>query len=111
MRDLRRVVIVGATGSGKSLLAERLATRLGADYVDALFWEPGWTRAAPEAFRTRVDRETPGPAWVIAGNYGRGRDLVWSRTECVVWLDYSFPRVLGRLVNRTTRSAATRETL
>jgi len=96
-------VVVGATGSGKSTLAQRLAARLGADYVelDALFWEADWKQAAPDVFRARVDGATAGTAWVVAGNYGRIRDLLWPRAQSIVWLDYSFPLVFGRLAART----------
>ena len=105
--------MVGATGSGKSTLAQRLAARLGAPYVelDALFWEPHWTEAAPEVFRERVARATAGTRWVVAGNYGRARDLTWPRADTVVWLDYSLPLVLWRLTARTVRRAVTREVL
>jgi len=49
MRGLARVV--GAAGAGKSVLAQRAAARVGAQYVelDALFWDSGWTAGlAPE---------------------------------------------------------------
>lgn len=93
MRGLARVVVVGATRSGKSVLAERLAARLDAEYVelDALFRDAGWTPAVPDVFRTRVERATAGPRWVAAGNYGRVRDLLWPRADTLVWLDYAFP--------------------
>ena len=106
-------MVVGATGSGKSILAQRLAARLGIDYVelDELFWDASWTPAAPDVFRARVERATAGPGWVVAGNYGVVRDLVWHRAQTIVWLDYAFPLVLGRLTIRTVRRAVTREVL
>lgn len=109
----RRFVVVGATGSGKSTLAERLAAPLGVPYVelDALYWDADWTEAPPDVFRARVDAATAGPAWVVAGNYGGVRDLLWARAEAVVWLDYPFPLVLGRLTVRTFRRALTGEVL
>jgi adenylate kinase family enzyme len=105
--------MVGATGAGKSTLARRLADGLGVDFVelDALFWGPGWTPAEPAAFRVRVETATAGPAWVVAGNYGAVRDLLWPRADTIVWLDYRFPLVLGRLAVRTFRRGVTREVL
>jgi adenylate kinase family enzyme len=113
MGGLARVVVVGATGSGKSTFAQRLAARLGTEYVelDELFWDADWTEAAPDIFRARVDRATAGSRWVVAGNYGRVRDLLWPRADTVVWLDYAFPLVLHRLTVRTVRRAVTREIL
>jgi adenylate kinase family enzyme len=112
-RGLARVVVVGPTGAGKSVLAQRLAARLGAPYIelDELFWDAGWTQAAPDVFRTRVERATDSPRWVVAGNYGRVRDLLWPRADTIVWLDYGFPLVLRRLTARTVRRAVTGEVL
>src|SRR4051812_27294310 len=59
---MRRVVVFGTTGSGKSRLAERLAARRGLRVVelDALFWGRDWQPAPVELFRHRVERETGG---------------------------------------------------
>jgi adenylate kinase family enzyme len=112
-RLLRRVVIVGATGAGKSTLALRLAAAIGVPYVelDALFWGPNWTPTPPEDFRARVAAATATPAWIVAGNYGAIRDLLWPRADTIVWLDYSFPLVLARLTARTLRRGVTGEVL
>jgi adenylate kinase family enzyme len=109
----RRIVIVGTTSSGKSTLAKRLAEKLELDFIelDALHWEPNWTEAPDEVFRTRVERATQAEAWVVAGNYHAVRDLVWPRAEAVVWLDYPFLLVFWRLLTRTLRRAITREVL
>jgi adenylate kinase family enzyme len=79
--------------------------------LDALFWGAAWTPAEPAVFRARVEAAIAGPAWVVAGNYGAVRDLLWARADTIVWLDYSLPLVLGRLTARTLRRAITREML
>jgi adenylate kinase family enzyme len=109
----RHVVVVGATAAGKSTLARRLAGRIEADFVelDALFWGSGWTPAEPHVFRARVAAATAGPTWVVAGNYGAGRNLLWPCADTIVRLDYTLPLVLGRLTTRTLRRAVTREVL
>lgn len=109
----RRIVVVGTTGSGKTTLAAALAGRIDGPHVelDALHWEPGWSEAPTEVFRARVSRALEGDAWVADGNYGKVRDIVWSRAEGVVWLDYPLHVILYRLWWRTLRRAWTQEEL
>ncbi len=42
--DSKRIVIIGATGSGKTTLARQLAQTYGLPYTDLddLYWNPGW---------------------------------------------------------------------
>lgn len=110
---MRRVVVFGTTGSGKSWLAERLAGHTGSRVVelDALFWGRDWQPAPVELFRHRVECETTGDDWIVVGNYGQVRDLTWQAADTLVWLDLPLPLVMGRLVRRTIRRVATREEL
>lgn len=112
-RDPRRVVVVGTTGSGKSTLAERLAARLGGDFVDidALNWGPEWTPAAAPVLRERTSAALAGECWVMSGNYSKVRDIAWSQADTLIWLDYPLPLILWRLLRRTIRRVATREEL
>lgn len=109
----RRLAVIGTSGSGKTLLARQIGRRLRVPHVelDALFWGPGWTPAPLDVFRQRVGQALGGDAWVVDGNYSRVRDIVWERADTVVWLDYSLPVVMGRLIRRTLRRSATREEL
>ena len=110
---LRRVAVVGTSGSGKTTLARRLSERLGIPHVelDALHWEPNWTPAEPEVFSERTAQALSGPTWVTDGNYSQVRSIVWSRADTVVWLDFSLPVVMGRMLRRTVRRLVTREEL
>jgi adenylate kinase family enzyme len=100
---MQRVSIIGVTGSGKTTFAASLAARLKVLHVelDALHWEPNWKMAELEVFRSRVGSAVAGDSWVIDGNYNKVRDLVWSRADTVVWLDYALPVTFARLFKRT----------
>ena len=112
-RHLSRVNIVGVTGSGKTTFARQLAQHLSYPHIemDALHWEPNWVEAPWEVFRARIDLALRGDTWVIDGNYSRARDIVWSRADTVVWLDYTLPLILWRLTIRTFRRVFMREDL
>jgi adenylate kinase family enzyme len=110
---LRRIAIVGTTGSGKSVLAEQLARSLSLPVIelDALFWMPEWQPTLPELFQHRVDIATSGDGWIIAGIYGQVRHLVWGRADTLIWLDFPLRLVFWRLLRRTVARAARREEL
>jgi hypothetical protein len=64
-----------------------------------------------DLFRKRLEDVLRADGWVTDGNYGRERDLVWSRANSLIWLDHSLPLVMGRVVSRTLRCCLTREQL
>jgi adenylate kinase family enzyme len=107
---VRRVSVVGNSGSGKSALARALAARLGVPHVelDAIYHQPGWQALPEEDFRAKVAAVTAADGWVVDGNYSSVRDIVWSRADTVVWLDLPRRTVMRQLVWRTARRAALR---
>src|SRR4030088_2722090 len=110
---MRRVVVFGTTGSGKSRLAGRVGEQTGLRVVelDALFGGRDWQPAPVDLFRHRVERETGEGGWIVVGNYGQVRDLVWRPADTLVWLDLPLSLVMWRLARRTVRRVATKEEL
>lgn len=111
--SIQRIVVVGTTGSGKTTLAGQLSELLGSPHIelDDLNWGPNWTMRPDDVFRAAVDEATSRDWWILDGNYGRTRDIVWSRADTIVWLDYPFWLILWRLRWRTLRRWHQREIL
>ena len=112
---MRRLSVVGNSGTGKSTLARRIADRIGVTHVelDGIFHQPGWTELPPEEFRARVAArldELP-DGWTTCGNYRILEDIVWTRADTVVWLDLPRSQVMRQVVARTVRRVVTREEL
>jgi adenylate kinase family enzyme len=109
----RRINVVGTSSVGKTTLAAAIAELLDVPHVemDALHWEPNWIEAPPEVLRERLRVATAGDGWVVDGNYGMVRDLIWARAQAVVWLDLPLRTILWRYVRRTLRRVARRQEL
>jgi adenylate kinase family enzyme len=110
---MRRVNVIGTSGSGKTTVAAALARRLGVEHVevDALAWGPSWESTPPEVLRERVGAAAARETWVIDGNYSATRDLVWARADTIVWLDLPRRVVMWRVISRTARRLVSREVL
>lgn len=111
---MRRVSVVGTSGSGKSWLARRLAERIGAPHLelDSVYHQPGWVPLPEDELRAVVSRFTAGPGWVVDGNYSAVREnVVWPRADTVVWLDLPRRVVFRQVVGRTLARVTTRREL
>ena len=100
---LHRTVVVGTSCSGKTSYAKRLSELLDFPHVelDALHWNPNWIEKPVDEFRALVSSAVAADRWIVDGNYGTVRDLVWPRATSVIWLNYGFPLVMTRAIRRT----------
>ncbi|MBY8168060.1 adenylate kinase [Vibrio fluvialis] len=109
---MKRINVVGTSGSGKSTFGRQLSQQICAPYIemDALFWQPNWEETPDAEFFVRVEQALNGDAWVLDGNYNRTVPVKWQRVDTVIWLDYSFTRTTCQAVKRAvSRSLSGRE--
>ena len=113
LAECRRLIVVGASGSGKTTLGKALSVVIDGPFVelDALNWGPNWTMVTTEQFRAGVTAATAGERWVVDGGYSAARDLLWPRTDALIWLDYPLWVNFWRLFWRSWRRILSKEEL
>jgi len=101
----RRILIIGASGSGKSTAAAAVAEKLGLPFIatDSFYWLSDWRPAAQVEYGRLADEATSQPRWVMDGNFDDLRAIVWARAELIVWLDFPTALVIRRVILRNTR--------
>ena len=99
---MRKVLIIGSGGAGKSTLARRIAERTGLPliHLDSQYWHDGWV-PTPDAEWDRVVAEMlRGDAWIIDGNYGRTLSVRLEACDTVVFLDLPRLTCMWRVLKR-----------
>jgi adenylate kinase family enzyme len=107
---MRRVLVIGSGGAGKSTLAAQVARRLALPLVrlDALYWHAGWIPTPKDEWATLVMEIAGREAWVMDGNYGGTMDLRLARADTVIFLDLPRLVCLWGIVSRWLRIAGDR---
>ena len=107
---MRRILVCGITGAGKTTFARELAARLSLPYheLDAMYHGPNWQPIS--TFEQDVAALIQGESWVFDSHgYSAVRDAMWARADTAIWLDYSRPTVLRRVLTRSFARAWDRQ--
>jgi adenylate kinase family enzyme len=107
---VRRVLVAGISGAGKTTFAKALSEQIGQPYheLDAMFHGPNW-QPIP-TFEVDVERVTRHPSWVFdSDGYPQVRNLMWQRADTVIWVDYPRHVVMRQVVSRSARRARRQE--
>ena len=86
---MKKVIIIGCPGSGKTTLAEKLnkCTGLPLFYLDAIWHKPDKTHIPREDFDERVSQIFSMPEWIIDGNYNRTIETRLQQCDTVFLFD------------------------
>ena len=100
---MRRIMVVGCPGAGKSWLAERVAAKMGSALIrlDQEHWQPGWIAPPAHVWLKRVTELAARPDWVMDGNYPGTLEIRLPRADAIIFLDLPRWRCMTSLIWRT----------
>lgn len=103
---MKRILIVGSCGAGKSTFARKLHERTGLELVhlDQEYWLPNWTRPEREDFRQKVAELVRKESWIMDGNYRNTLDIRFPTADTVIFLDPSRWTCFARIFKRWLRN-------
>ena len=87
---MKKVIVIGCPGSGKSTLSRSLAekTALPLYHLDRLYWNADGTVVERDVFLARLTEVLRGDAWIIDGNYPSTMEMRMAAADTVIFLDY-----------------------
>jgi len=99
---MKRIMIVGGAGAGKSTFARTLGAQTGlpVHHLDKVFWKPNWQRRAPDETRDMVAELEAQDCWIIEGGIAQSYANRLMRADVVIWLDLPAGLRLWRLARR-----------
>jgi adenylate kinase family enzyme len=99
---VKRIVVTGPAGAGKSSLAGELGRQLGIRvlHLDTLFWNPGWVPTPIPEWEARQRRELAAESWIADAQYDDMLPEWFEAADTVVFLDASLVRCFWHVSRR-----------
>ncbi len=96
MGKMKRIMVIGSPGAGKSTFARKLRDKTGLPlyYMDMLFHKPDKTTVTREEFDSELQRIVQTEDWIIDGNYQRTLPMRFEACTDVFVLDYPMEQCL-----------------
>ncbi len=107
MPPIKKILIIGSGGAGKSTLAAELGGILGLAviHLDAHFWNPGWVPTARPQWIETVEKLKSRDAWIMDGHYGSTLEMRLEAADAVIFLDFPKLICVWRAIKRRFQSS------
>lgn len=87
---MRRIVIIGISGTGKSVVGRRLAEKTGLTlhHMDTIIWSPDWTETPVDRICAALAKISAGENWIVEGWIDIYSKVILQRSDVILYLDY-----------------------
>lgn len=99
---MKRIIVIGSGGAGKSTFSRRLGEATGIEVVhlDQLYWKPGWTETSKDDWEKVVGEAVKRDFWIMDGNFGGTREMRMQACDTVILLDTARIVCIWRILKR-----------
>lgn len=99
---MKKVIVIGCPGSGKSTVSRALHNKTGIPlyHLDMMYWNADKTTVEKSVFLERLSAVLEKNKWIIDGNYGSTMDLRMAACDTVIFLDYPLDVCLDGIKER-----------
>ena len=99
---MKKVIVIGCPGSGKSTFARALHNKTGIPlyHLDMMYWNADKTTVEKSVFLERFSVVFEKDEWIIDGNYGSTMELRMAACDTVIFLDYPLDICLDGIKER-----------
>lgn len=99
---MRKVLVIGSGGAGKSTFARRLGQVTGLEviHLDSVYWHPGCVETPKDVWRETVGELLRRDSWIIDGNYSGTLAQRVAACDTVIFLDTPRAVCLWRVLKR-----------
>jgi adenylate kinase family enzyme len=99
---MKRVLVIGSSGAGKSTFSRRLGEKTGLEviHLDVLFWKPNWTESPRDEWLKTIENALEGDSWIMDGNFSNTMEMRLKACDTVVYLDFPRTTCVYRILKR-----------
>ena len=100
---MKKIIVIGSGGAGKSTFSKRLGEILGIEviHLDRLYWLPNWQEVPQDEWHRIVEEVISRDSWVMDGNYSATREMRIRACDTVIFLDIPRRVCMYRILKRT----------
>lgn len=102
---MKKIIIIGSGGAGKSTFARRLGELTGIEvlHLDKLYWKPNWVEPSKEEWKKLLETKLENDEWIMDGNFGGTLEMRLKYCDTAIFLDLPRTVCVYRTLKRWIR--------